>query len=128
MSHVIKFGIAAAVVAVSAARLCPLCGGAPVGTAALAAQEVQAPDTAVVRFALSGMTCGSCAVTARVALQRVAGVYGATVSYDSASAEVRYDPRQTAPARIAEDLERMTGYRATVIADSTGQRRRESGG
>ena len=78
----------------------------------------QRADTAVVRFGVTGMTCGSCATTARLALQRLPGVHGAVVSYDSASALVRYDPRRVNPAVIAQHLERMTGYRATVRADS----------
>jgi copper chaperone CopZ len=128
MSHLIKLGLAAAVITVSAARLCPLCGGAAVGTGTLAAQEVQAPDTAVARFTITGMTCGSCATTARVALQRLAGVYRATISYDSASAVVQYDPRRVTPTQIAQHLERMTGYRATVTAGQSALGVRRSGG
>jgi copper chaperone CopZ len=89
--------------------VCPLCraGAQPV----LAEQPA---DTAVVRFAVSGMTCGSCATTARIALQRLPGVYRADVSYDSASAVVRYDPARVNPTQIAQHLERLTGYRATL--------------
>jgi copper chaperone CopZ len=123
-----KVGLASAVVTVSAARLCPLCGGAPVGAATLAAAEVQAPDTAVARFAIQGMTCGSCATTARVALLRLAGVYRANISYDSASAVVQYDPRLVTPQRIAEHLHRMTGYRATLTADRSAVVGRRAGG
>ncbi|MDP3766502.1 MAG: heavy metal-associated domain-containing protein, partial [Dehalococcoidia bacterium] len=83
------------------------------------AAEVQAPDTAVARFAIQGMTCGSCATTARVALQRLAGVYRANISYDSASAVVRYDARRVNPTQIAQHLERLTGYRATLLAGET---------
>ena len=76
-------------------------------------------DTAAVRFSVAGMTCGSCATTARLALRRLAGVYSAVVSYDSASAVVRYDPLQVNPGQIAQHLERMTGYRATPLASET---------
>ncbi|MBI4542691.1 MAG: heavy-metal-associated domain-containing protein [Gemmatimonadetes bacterium] len=118
ISGIVGFFSSAAIGA--AAVLCPLCGGGPGSAAAQ-----QPPDTAVARFAVSGMTCGSCATTARLALQRLHGVYQATVSYDSSSAEVRYDPRQATPAGIAEHLERMTGYRATSVgaADSLARRR-----
>lgn len=119
MLQVMKFGLASAVVALSAARLCPWCGGSPVGAATLAAAEVQAPDTAVARFGIQGMTCGSCATTARVALQRLAGVYRANISYDSASAVVRYDARRVNPTQIVQHLERLTGYRATLLAGGT---------
>lgn len=117
MSYGLKIGFAAAVVAVSAARLCPLCGVAAAGAGTLAAAEVQAPDTAVARFSIAGMTCGTCATTARVALQRLTGVYRATISYDSASAVVQYDPGRLTTERIAGHLLRMTGYRATLIAN-----------
>ena len=83
------------------------------------APAAQGADTAAVRFGIAGMTCGTCATTARLALQRLAGVHSAVVSYDSASAVVRYDPHRVNPAQIAQHLERMTGYRATVRADST---------
>ncbi len=74
-------------------------------------------DTTRVRLAIKGMTCGSCAATARIVLERVAGVYQAKVSYDSASAEVRYDSARTSPAVIIARLEQMTGYIARVVAD-----------
>lgn len=114
MPSLMTMGFAAAVAAVAAARPGPLCGGAPAGVAPVAAGTVQAADTAVARFTISGMTCGSCATTARVALQRSEGVYSASVSYDSASAVVRFDPRRTTSARLAEHLLRMTGYHATL--------------
>ncbi|MEK6768686.1 MAG: heavy metal-associated domain-containing protein [Gemmatimonadota bacterium] len=128
MLQAMKIGLASAVVALSAARLCPWCGGSPVGAATLAAAEVQAPDTAVARFAIQGMTCGSCATTARVALQRLAGVYRANISYDSATAVVRYDPRRLTPAQIAQHLEHLTGYRATLTAEHSAVGGRQGGG
>lgn len=72
-------------------------------------------DTAEVRLAITGMTCGSCATTARIALERAEGVYEALVSYDSASAVVRYDPQKTSPERFIAQLEKMTGYKARVV-------------
>ncbi|MDP3775116.1 MAG: heavy metal-associated domain-containing protein [Gemmatimonadales bacterium] len=128
MLQAMKIGLASAVVALSAARLCPWCGGSPVGAATLAAAEVQAPDTAVARVAIQGMTCGSCATTARLALQRLTGVYHARISYDSASAVVRYDPRRVTPERIAQHLRRMTGYRATLTAEDSAVGGRQGGG
>jgi copper chaperone CopZ len=108
-----------AAVMVAAAFLCPICeDGVPV-------VEAQAPVAAdsTVRFHVTGMTCGSCATTARTALRRLAGVRSAAVSYDSATATVRFDARQVNSAQIASHLLRMTGYRATVIADSAAPNR-----
>ncbi len=73
-----------------------------------------AADTAKVKLAISGMTCGSCATTARIVLKRVAGVYDAEVSYDSASAVVLYDPEETSPEEFISYLEEMTGYEARI--------------
>lgn len=128
MTPGVRFSIVAVALAAGAAGICPLCGGASAGTSLLAAQEAQAADTAVARFTVAGMTCGSCATTARVALQRLAGVYSAEVSYDSATAVVQYDPRRVTPERIAEHLRRMTGFRATLTADRSAVGGRRSGG
>ncbi len=73
-------------------------------------------DTARVHFAVAGMTCGSCAATARIVLDDVDGIYRSHVSYDSASATVWYDPARVAPPVIIARLKEMTGYEATVAA------------
>lgn len=73
------------------------------------------PDTARARLAIEGMTCGSCATTARIALERVDGVYRADVSFDSASAVVLYDPAKTTPNVFITRLEKLTGYRARQV-------------
>ena len=102
------------------AIVCPLCGG---GAAAVGAQSVRAgvqvADSATVRFHISGMTCGSCPTTARLALKRLPGVYRATVTLDDSVGVVRYDPRKVTPALIAAHLTRLTGFGARVLADST---------
>lgn len=104
-----------------AGSLCPLCGSAD---ARPLARQAQATDTAVVRYHIDGMTCGSCATTARIAFEKLAGVFHAEVSYGDALGTVRYDPRKVTPADIAAHLNRLTGYRATVIADSASVPRR----
>jgi periplasmic mercuric ion binding protein len=103
-----------------AAFLCPLCGG---GVQAAGAQNppvvAQAPDTATVRLHISRMTCGTCPTTARLALKRLTGVYGATVTLDDSLGVVRYDPRRVNPAQIAAHLTKLTGFGATVLSDTT---------
>lgn len=89
-----------------------------VGSAVAFAAPPVTGDTAQVRLAVSGMTCGSCATTARIALERAPGVYDAKVSYDSASAVVLYDPKRTSPERFIAHLEKMTGYKARVVEPS----------
>lgn len=111
MSRSIAFALVGLAALGAVGVVCPICGA---GARPVIAE--QRADTAVARFTVSGMTCGSCATTARLALQRLPGVYSAAVSYDSTSALVRYDPRRVSPAQIAQHLERLTGYRATLLA------------
>ncbi|MBI2401389.1 MAG: heavy-metal-associated domain-containing protein [Gemmatimonadetes bacterium] len=75
-------------------------------------------DTATVKLAVRGMTCGSCAATARIALQRADGVYQAEVSFESASAVVQYDPAKTSPGTFIAHLKKLTGYEAAVVPAS----------
>jgi copper chaperone CopZ len=109
--------------------LCPVCGdGIPVATAQPIAVAQQPGDTATVKLHISGMTCGSCPVTARLALKKVPGVFDAKVTLDDSLGVVRYDPRKVTAAHIAADLTRRTGYGARIIeelsvpARSSGQR------
>src|SRR2546422_916505 len=55
-----------------------------------------------------------CPTTARLALKKLPGVYGATVTLDDSLGVVRYDPRQVTPDQIAAHLTRLTGFGATV--------------
>jgi mercuric ion binding protein len=104
---------------VGASTLCTPCGAAAApgaGTPA-AARQAPAADTATVRLHISGMTCGSCPVTARAALQKLPGVFSAKVTLDDSLGVVRYDPRQVSPEQIAAHLTRLTGYRARVLSE-----------
>ena len=80
---------------------------------------VQTPDTATVRLHISKMTCGTCPMTARLALKRLAGVYSASVTLNDSLGVVRYDPRQVNPTQIAAHLTKLTGFGATVLTDTT---------
>lgn len=109
--------VLALVATLGAAIVCPLClpsaNGRPVqGTAASA----QAADTATVRLHISGMTCGSCPTTARVALKKIPGVFSAKVTLDDSLGVVRNDPRRVTPDSIAVRLGRLTDFRATVLS------------
>lgn len=102
--------------AVAAGPVCGTCRSGAEPVQGVPAAD-RAADTASVRLHISGMTCGSCATTARLALQRLKGVYVATVSLEDSVGVVRYDPQQVTPPQIVAHLERMTGYRATVLND-----------
>lgn len=99
-----------------ATSICAIClPGVASDTPALSTSV--ANDTARVKLAIKGMTCGGCAATARIVLQRVEGVYKAEVSLEAASAVVRYDPAKTSPEVFIAHLEKQTGYEASVIED-----------
>lgn len=109
-----------ALAALGARPFCSLCGaGANPAVSDVARRRAVAPvDTARAKLAITGMTCGSCATTARIALERVRGVYRARVSYDSASAVVWFDSTMTTPPKFIAKLQESTGYLARVVADS----------
>lgn len=103
----------------SATIVCPLCetvvARAATESVALASQL---PDTATVRMRISGMTCATCPITARVALKKLRGVYDARVTYSDSLAVVRYDPRRVTPAQMLAHLTELTGYKGRVLPDS----------
>jgi periplasmic mercuric ion binding protein len=105
--------------AIGGAVLCPICeskvaDARPTASVATA----QATDTATVRLHISGMTCGTCPVTARKALGKLAGVYSATVTLTDSLGVVKFNPAKLKPAAIAAHLTKMTGYGAKVLADT----------
>lgn len=115
-----KLAAAALVALAGPGGLC-LCGAGPnlaradqpaAPTAAVAA------DTSVARLHISGMTCGSCPITARAALRKIAGVFSAKVTLDDSLGVVKYDPSKVTPVAIARQLTEMTGYGAKVLADA----------
>lgn len=120
MSPAMKIGFVLTAGLTGAATICPPRGGG-VGTAAATPPGVYLPatDTARVRLHISGMTCGSCPTTARLALKRLPGVASVMVTLDDSLGVVRYDPRRVTPAQIAAHLTRLTGYEAAVLPDTT---------
>ncbi len=114
----LKLATAAVVALAGAGVLCPICGD---GISAAAAQAVltsaQPVDTATVKLHISGMTCGSCPVTARTALRKLAGVLDAKVTLNDSLGVVRYDPRKVTPAQIVAHLTKLTGYGARILEE-----------
>lgn len=101
-----------------AAVICPLCESGNATTTATAV-TAQAADTSTARLHISGMTCGSCPTTARLALTRVPGVYSAVVTLADSLGIVRYDRARVSPEEIAARLTKMTGYAATILPDTS---------
>lgn len=68
-------------------------------------------------FAITGMTCSTCAAHVKTALEQVRGVRTAEVSYLRARAEVSADPIVQAAPLVAAIT--ALGYRAQLITEST---------
>jgi copper chaperone len=111
---VIAAGVVAVATVAASAMILPR-SRAKSGAEASASASKPRADTATARLTIEGMTCGGCATTARIALQRVRGVYRAMVWYDSASAVVQYDATLTRPEVFMTELARLTGYRASLL-------------
>lgn len=60
-----------------------------------AAQVEHQNTTQVVTLDIQNMSCPLCQFTIKKALRNVKGVHRVTVDYDSKTAEVSFDPRQT---------------------------------
>ena len=115
-----KSALAAVATLLGAGALCPLCSNR---TAVASAQTLTiaqpVADTATVRLHISGMTCGTCPATARMALRKLPGVFSATVTLDDSLGVVRYDPRRVTHEQITAHLTRLTGYQARVLPDTS---------
>lgn len=85
-----------------------------------AAVAAVAADTATVRLHIEGMTCGGCAISARVVLARLDGVEHAQVDYDTKLAVVRYDPAEVTPDQMIVALKEKLKYTATVVQPTSG--------
>ena len=67
-------------------------------------------------FAVEKMTCATCPIAVKKAMQRVDGVQSVSVDYDTKTAVAVFDPTQTSAQAIA-DASTNVGYPATPISD-----------
>ena len=70
-----------------------------------------------VTFSVSKMTCATCPITVRKAMQRVDGVKEVTVDFDSRTAIVIYDASLTDTKQIAASSDGV-GFPATLIEEN----------
>ncbi len=68
-----------------------------------------------VSLDVKGWTCGSCAVSTRIALKKLEGVESVKTDSDKGEAVVTYDDSKVTPQRMIEGIARI-GYSATVKA------------
>lgn len=72
------------------------------GLGLVAAQPAHAAARAqTATFAIANMTCATCPLTVNKALRGVKGVRSVNVDFDTKTATVEFDPRQTNLAQIA---------------------------
>jgi mercuric transport protein len=70
-------------------------------------------DTKTVALDVKGWTCGSCAVSTRIALKKLEGVQNVKTDHEKAEVIVTYDDSKVTPQRLIQAVERI-GYSATV--------------
>ncbi|GMN04411.1 heavy-metal-associated domain-containing protein [Erythrobacter sp. MTPC3] len=103
------------IVAVAAVGL----AGAGIGAASLLPQnsheQVQQNPAHLqtASFAVENMTCATCPITVRRAMEGVAGVKGVTVDYETRTATAQFDPERTTTSAIAA-ASTEAGYPAIV--------------
>jgi mercuric ion binding protein len=71
-------------------------------TAIFLATAAFAAPPRTVTLQVQNMTCGTCPLVVRKALERVPGVSATTVDYDKKTATVTFDPDRVKPATLAE--------------------------
>jgi copper ion binding protein len=69
---------------------------------------------ASLQLKITGMHCAHCVATVEQALQKVSGVYGASVDLEHGSAEVDYDDRRAKPDALLAAVT-DAGYGAEVV-------------
>ncbi|MFQ5817267.1 MAG: mercuric transporter MerT family protein [Terriglobia bacterium] len=101
-----------ATLAVAALAFFPSYAGRLLSTPAVGATLASAP-LETVELDIGGMTCEACAGLVQNTLLETSGVTAAAVDYPAGRATVRYDPAQTAPAKLIEAVN-ATGYTASL--------------
>lgn len=122
----VKFVAATFALLAGISMICPLCATGPTPIAAQTTAQTSIPDTGTVRLHISGMTCGSCPITARIALRSLPGMVDAKVTLQDSLGVVQYLPRRVTPSAIAAELLRVTGFRASVLGKTDAPIRRKS--
>lgn len=101
---------------IALAAVALLGGGAAV---ALGSGSADRPAAAAAQqqsttFTIQNMTCATCPITVRKAMEAVPGVSAVAVDFQAKTARVTYDPRRTTAAAIAA-ASTNAGYPASAI-------------
>jgi len=93
--------------------------GAGIGAATLmpnTSSEPAVKNPALLRtasFTVENMTCATCPITVRRAMENVAGVHDVTTNYEAKTATARFDPARTTTEAIAA-ASTNAGYPASL--------------
>ena len=68
-----------------------------------------------VTLAVENMTCGTCPIVVRKALERVPGVSSTAIDFDKKTAAVTFDPDKTTSARLTQATTEA-GFPSQLIA------------
>jgi mercuric ion binding protein len=81
----------------------------------LAAGVASAAPPNTVTLAVENMTCGTCPIVVRKALERVPGVSSTTIDFDKKTATVTFDPDKATLARLTQATTEA-GFPSKLIA------------
>lgn len=79
---------------------CHLFASLPLVGLLLATTVAFAAPPQTVTLAVENMTCGTCPIVVRKALQRVPGVSAARINYEKKTVDVTFDPDKTSVAQM----------------------------
>jgi mercuric ion binding protein len=81
----------------------------------LAAGVAFAAPPHTVTLAVDNMTCGTCPIVVKKALERVPGVSSTTIDFDKKTATVTFDPDKATSARLTQATTEA-GFPSKLIA------------
>src|SRR5579859_3422759 len=90
-------------------------GSLPVVAMLLAAGAAFASPPQTATLAVENMTCGTCPIVVKKALERVPGVSSTSVDFDKKTATVTFDPDKTTSARLTQATTEA-GFPSKLIA------------
>lgn len=79
----------------------------------LVSAAVYAATPQIVTLNVQNMTCATCKITVKKALEKVPGVAGAQVDFEKKTVTVRFDPDKVTPATLTKATT-DAGFPATV--------------
>ena len=87
-----------------------------VGLAALIAFSWYAAPPQTTTLAVENMTCGTCPIGVKTALERVPRVTSTSVDFDTKTETVTFDPERATTARLTQATTTDAGFPSKLIA------------